>query len=172
MRKIINIFAKSGFPIVDEADTVLNVLHEVSFSGGRSLPPHPYELELLSQVYQHLYENPAIKALAHLESDPQAEAAAPQLTEKLYRDQLQLPLAESLINSLREIKLSSPQLAAKVQTFARNLSADDRTHLLHYLCRDKRHLESAERYYQSLDPEIRIWWLSWANSSLICCPIP
>ena len=40
----------AGYPLIDEADTVLNVLHEINFSGGHRLSPPIQEVELISEL--------------------------------------------------------------------------------------------------------------------------
>ncbi len=155
LQKILLTFKESGYPIIDEADTILNVLHEVSFSGGRRLPPKTHELELLSEIYSLVYEDPAIKALAHVESDPQAVKEAPVLTEPLYQDTIKAPLAKALVQRLGKMTFGSKPLTNKVHKFIDQLDEDSRNTLLHYLCRDAKHIDSAQAYYDGLDEEIQ-----------------
>ena len=155
MQEILNLFLQSGFPIIDEADTVLNVMHEVTFSGGKNLSANLYEIELLSVIYRLLYESAQFKSLARLESDSEANDAAPELTEQLFHEQVKRPLALVLIDSLSEITFTSRPLTDKVRAFARGLTEDDRRQILSYLCRHKDQIDHSQRYYQTLDEEIQ-----------------
>ncbi len=51
MMEIMNILRTAAKPIIDEADLVLNVLHEVNFSCGKEIHANPVDLELLHDLY-------------------------------------------------------------------------------------------------------------------------
>lgn len=160
MRKILVILSESGYPIIDEADSVLNVLHEVSFSGGNHLAPKTHELELISEIYGIIYTDAKIKELAHIDSDPQAAAQAPPFTEQLYFKKMQKPLATALIERLKTTSsFASPSLAEKMAAFFTNITDKDHTvdldNLMHYLCRDKDHIKEAQKFFDALDPQIQ-----------------
>lgn len=155
MQKILNLMTEHGYPIIDEADTVLNILHEVSFSGGDKVSPNTGEIELLSEIYGMLYENPKLKSLARLESDPNADEQASVLTEQLYIRELQKPLANAVIDRLGVMTFESKTLTEKLHHYVKNLDKTSRKNLLHYLCRDKEHIDSTQQYFNSLDKEIQ-----------------
>lgn len=155
MQKILNLLKDSGHPIIDEADTVLNVLHEVSFSGGKRLSPETSEIELLSELYSLIYTDPLFKKLARLESDPAENSMAPVLTSELYFNAMQKPLAEACIVRLGKMAFESKALTDKMQALIANLNKADRMHLLHYLCRDKDHIETAQKFFDSLDEDVQ-----------------
>nr|NGX43070.1 hypothetical protein [Chlamydiota bacterium] len=155
MQKILSLISESGYPIIDEADTVLNILHEVSFSGGNNISPKMHELELLAGIFGLLYEDPKLRALARLESDPNPNEEAPVLTEQLYTKKLQVPLANALVDRLGQMTFESKSLTEKLQQFIGKLNKKTRAHLLHYLCRDKDHIKSAQQFFDSLDEEVQ-----------------
>ena len=78
MQEIIGLLNKCGNPLIDEANTVLNVLHEISFSLGNKSNPKGHEIRLIGEIYHLLYTDPKLKAIAQLESNP------PTLKHRLY----------------------------------------------------------------------------------------
>lgn len=157
MQKIIKILGKSGYPIIDEADTVLNVLHEVCFSVGNRQSPRQYQMEVLSEIYGLLYEDPALRQLGRLESDPAPLAGAAVLTEMLYYQKLQRPLAAKFIERLGQMSFESKDLTNKVKAFVNELTInpEHKIHLAHYLTRDKSHLRSAQAFFDTLDEDVQ-----------------
>jgi len=155
MQNIINTLRQSGYPIIDEADTVLKVLHEISFSIGKHQSPKLHEISLLSEIYSLVYEDPKIKLLAKLESDPAPNPTAVELTTLHYHEKVKLPLASALIERLEYIVFDSVPLTEKMHAYIQKLDQTSRSHLMHYLCRDKDHLETSQHYYDSLDAEIQ-----------------
>lgn len=156
MSKILNLLRSSGYPIIDEADTVLNILHEVCFSFGDRLAPKQQELELLSVIYDELYKNPKLKNIARLESDPTPNPKAPILTEELYFKELQGPLTQAILTRFKSMKFdSNDQLTKKINTFAEKLNPKDGILLTDYLCRNKNNLPAAQAYFNSLDKDIQ-----------------
>jgi len=108
MLEIITLLQKAGYPLIDEADTILNVLHEVSFSMGEKTPSKQEEIHLIGTIYQLLYSDPELKKIARLESDPypfekdpDTRIPVPPLSESVY-EILKYPLASALIRKLIE----------------------------------------------------------------------
>ena len=133
---IISLLQKAGNPLIDEADTVLNVQHEVSFSLGQKVPPEKEEIQLIGTLYEILYSDPGLKHIARLESDPQPDMSAdvPPLSETLYHNCLKEPLAKALIAKLIEQK---------------NLPDDiDQKEVLAYLCRDESKAEELAAFFK------------------------
>lgn len=156
MQKVLKLLSESGYPIIDEADTVLNILHEVSFSGGELVAPKPHELEFLSGLFGLVYESPVIKEIARIESYPHPNLKAPPLTEQSYQEKLIVPMAKAVVDLLGKFTFESNRaLTDKMQAYVAKLDEASRQHLLHYLCREKGHSASAQRYFDSLDPEIQ-----------------
>ena len=156
IQKILKILSESGYPIIDEADTVLNILHEVSFSGGELVSPKPHELEFLSGLFNLLYESPMIKELARLESDPNPNLKSPALTEQIYQEKMLVPVAKAVVDLLGSFIFESNRaLTEKVKSYIAHLNDPARNHLLHYLCRDKDHVATAQQYFDSLDEDIQ-----------------
>ena len=140
---------------MDEADTALNVLHEVNFSSGKPQSPPLQEMELLSEIYSLIYEDPAIRQLARIESDPDTDKTASVLTEQIYFEKMQRPLAEALIQRLGKMTFESKSLEDKMHAYVASLTETNHALLLQYLCRDKEHIKEAQGYYNSLDSEIK-----------------
>ena len=98
LQKVLKTLSQSGYPLIDEADTVLNVLHEVNFSVGKRQSPKTHEIELLSELYNIVYENDTIKMLAQVESDPTSYKKAPILTEAHYFQNVQKVWPQQWLN--------------------------------------------------------------------------
>lgn len=155
MQKILTTLRRHGYPVIDEADTVLNVLHEVCFSCGKTLAPKAHELELLSEIYSLCYEEGSLRKIARIESDVNGIEDAQALTEPLYYKEMQRPLAEALIGRLGKKVFSNAALTEKIQLFFQKLSKKDLDLLMHYLCRDKAHIHAAQQYFDSLDSDVQ-----------------
>ncbi len=155
MGRILKMLHEAGYPLIDEADTIFNVLHEVNFTGGRQLSPVVHELELISEIYSLIYEHPEIKKIARIESDPRSHKSLPLLTESLYYEKIQHPLAEAFIQRLDSISFQSESLTQKVSAFKAGLDHKHRNILLDYLCRNKEHLKQAQEYFDSLDEDLQ-----------------
>lgn len=134
MRDILNMLAPSH-PLIDEVDTVLNVLHEVSFSTGAEVKPRDNEIQLIAEIYHILYTDPTISKLVHIESNPNANNAEEELSEKNYHKKVKPLLAEKLLE---------------------NFNANDKALALNYLLRgdvSKQDQASAQAYYHMQGPE-------------------
>ena len=146
MREILSPPRKAGYPIIDEADTLLNILHETSFSLGDVRSPEKDDVRLVSELYSILYENPYIKKLGKVDSDPNPNEEAPVLTEKVYFEQLQRPLAEVFLDRLEFIDFDSVKLTKTVRSFIHSLDANGKKLIIDYLCRNKENLKDAQAY--------------------------
>lgn len=147
MKEAINLLRKQGVPILDEVDTILNVMLELNFSMGTYVSPDPAEINVVNQIYSILYGDPNIKALGYLESDPNPAIGAPPLSEKVYHDVVKEKLALKFLQSL------STSSEEKVKEF---MKGANESLLLHYLCRSPSHVQEAQAYYNAIkDPEIK-----------------
>ncbi len=140
MQEIIGLLSAFGTPLIDEADTVLNLLRQVSFSLGEKLSPSKEEQRVVNVLYTTLYTDPSLRSKVNLESD---NPEAPPFTEKLYHDTLKKPLAEALINKLKE-ENTLPELQAYLT------SLKDPSSLITYLCRDTKEPSELENFYKGL----------------------
>ncbi|MCX6991323.1 MAG: DUF3638 domain-containing protein [Chlamydiae bacterium] len=138
--EILTLLKKTGNPLIDEVDTILNVRHEVSFSLGEKVDPNPEEIHLIGILYQILYSDPKLKEIARLESDPHPNPTAPPLSEELYHEKLKRPLAIALANKLIE---------------QGKLREVDRVIILAYLCHDESQAVLAQIFFQSQSPEVK-----------------
>lgn len=155
MQTILNVLKEKGYPIIDEADTVLNVLKEVSFSGGKNVAPESYEIDLLSELYSLILEDPQIKSIAKVESDPSPDLSAPVITEESYFGSMQSSLIDAIIGRLTILQFDTNELTNKIQTFAKELSPENRQQLVYFLKRDPEKKSSAQMYFNSLEPDIQ-----------------
>ncbi|NGX41816.1 MAG: hypothetical protein K940chlam7_00090 [Chlamydiae bacterium] len=149
MQEIMSLLSKSGYPIIDEADTVLNVLHEVCFSTGKKISPDSNDIAVISQIYKVLFTDPEIRALARIECDPRPIKESDVLTTKLYHDKMKRVLASKLIDSLKEATFESNTLTEKVQRFFNNF--EERSEAIDYLC----HIPSGQKFFDQQEPEIQ-----------------
>lgn len=155
MQKIITLFINNGYPIIDEVDSILSVLHEVCFSVGKRLNPKKEEIETIAAIYELIYENEDIKQLAALDSSPEQNQDAPPITDTLYHAKVKPALANAFIDKLQHLTFSSKTVTEKVQEYSKNLNERNRTLLFQYITRDKDHIAAAQRYYDQLDPDIK-----------------
>jgi hypothetical protein len=153
MEEIVGLFHTCGSPLIDEADTVLNVLHEVSFSLGNKASPNITDIRLISKFYRLLLENPHLRSLAKLESDPNPDENAPPLTEEIYYQSLQRPLAEAFLAVLKEKGLQDTNLDQELQIFFSQ--AKDKELLLDYLCRNESEINATQTFFNALPPKIK-----------------
>ena len=147
MIDIISLLQAAGNPLIDEADTVLNVLHEVSFSLGEKVPPKAEEIELIGTLYELLYSEPMLKNIARLESDPHpleinpiTAEPIPPLSEGLYHEKLKRPLARALIVEL---------------VLQKKLAHGDEVEALAYLCRDETKAFESEGFFKRQCPQVQ-----------------
>jgi hypothetical protein len=144
--------------IIDEADTVLNVLRKVCFSIGQKRPPEAHEARCISEILTLVYENPELKALGRPESDPDALNDAPALTEDVYHSNIKKPLAEAFIERLEGMDLKSHEYTKAIEELVPALkNKSNRQALLDYLCRDqdadKR--TAAQKFYNAQSAEAK-----------------
>ncbi|MBA3238118.1 MAG: DUF3638 domain-containing protein [Parachlamydiaceae bacterium] len=161
MREILGLLGTSGHPLVDEADTIYNVLHELSFSLGDKLSVNSRDVKVISEIYSILYSDPRIKAAARIDFDPEPNRESPVLTEELYnRDSdIKTILAEQFIENLKMLIFDSDELIQETQRFFINLgldaSAEQREASIHYLCRDPEYIKEAQLFYEQQSNEIQ-----------------
>ena len=60
-----------------------------------------------------------------------------------------------MVERLGTMTFESASLTQKIHRFIRELDDAKHIHLLHYLLRDKEHLEEAQKFYDSLDEEVQ-----------------
>ncbi|MEI8365202.1 MAG: DUF3638 domain-containing protein [Parachlamydiaceae bacterium] len=151
--EILQIFKSQGLPLIDEADTVLNILHEVSFSTGGKEPPDSRHIATIGLFYDILYTDPYFKDLVSLESDPTPKGKE-GLTESSYQEQIQKPLAKAFIEKLKESSIGS-NTDKILKNYFRSLSENDQTLLIDYLCRNSENATITQDYFNTLDDKIR-----------------
>ena len=155
MQEIIGLLSTCGYPLIDEADTVLNVLHEVSFSLGAKHSPKKSEQQLIAELYDLLYLDPGLKAIAKLESDWSPNPHAPPLTKEIYHQSLKRPLAEALLERLKIVSLHEAQLDDELREFLARLNHHEKVLLILYLCRDKDHVQETQEFFNTLPTPLK-----------------
>ena len=155
MDQILGLLSESGYPIMDEVDTLLNILHEVSFSIGKPVSVDKNESKTISVLYEILYSDMQIKSLARLESDSNPDPQAPPITKELYHTRIKNALADAFIERIGQIKWPSPVLRNKCPKFVSSLSDQDKILLKQYLTHDELHVAEAQAFYNNLDPDIQ-----------------
>lgn len=155
MSKIVFKLAGIGYPIVDEADTVMNVLHEVCFSLGIKLPLVMHEAQTVAILYELLYTDPQIKALARLDSDMHPDLTAPAFTEELYHQNIKLPLAKKFLTRVASETFESPSITQNVQNFVNALNDDTNNLIIWYLTHDPAHIKEAQAFFNQQNDDVK-----------------
>ncbi|MEI8366613.1 MAG: DUF3638 domain-containing protein, partial [Parachlamydiaceae bacterium] len=157
MADILRIFKSQGLPLIDEADTVLNILHEVSFSNGEKEPPKTCHIQTVGLFYEILYTDTKFKSLISLESDPNRDDKVQSgLTAASYRENIQKTLAEAFIEKLRTASIDiETDLALKPYLENLKQGSIGEQQLLQFLCRDADHANDAQKYFDGLPPQIQ-----------------
>lgn len=155
MQKILNSFDVNA--VIDEADSVLSVLRKICFSMGLRTSPPTFESATIAKILNLLYQNPTLKALARLESDPQPDPAAPVLTEADYDARLKRPLAEAIVKIFAgNLDVNSPTHTKALADFSTTLSNPvNREKLVYYICRDQEHRSEGQAFYDAQNKEVR-----------------
>ena len=142
MKQIITIFQTKGLALFDEADTAFNILHEVSFSVGKKVPPKTCHIQTIGLLYEILY------------TDPNFTRGKDEFTEEVYHKNIKGPLAKAFLEKLKSYSID-PETDKILKEYLENLSTVNKEHLLHYLCPDSTHVDAAQSYYNTLDPNLR-----------------
>ncbi|PJD95658.1 MAG: hypothetical protein CK425_08120 [Parachlamydia sp.] len=146
---------EKAFPLIDEADSILNVLHEVCFSLGTKKSLVPSEVQTISLLFNLLYTDPEIKVLAQLDSDPHAIKNAPVFTEELYHEKIKQKLAEKFLARLGSEQFESVAIMSSVQSFINGLNPEHKKLTIGYLCHDIVHLEGAQAFFHQQSDEVK-----------------
>ena len=155
MQEILSLLHSSGHPLIDEADTVLNVLHEVCFTSGTKASANPNEVKLIATIFDLIYGDPELQAAARLDSDPKPLPNAPVYTENLYHDSVKALLAKKLLQSFSTITFDSSKLTGQIQDFYKKLTQDEQTLVINYFLRDKKTLAAAQAFYDKQDDSVK-----------------
>jgi hypothetical protein len=154
LRQILNRIKYNGKPLIDEADTVLDVMRALCFSMGIVHAPDPVHTHVISEVLKTLFTDKRLKALARIESDPEPNMEAPALTETLY-EALKKPLAEAFVARLPTIIFESIPTNDAIARFVRQLDIRKKELLIRYLSHDKTDLEETQAFYDRQDPLVK-----------------
>lgn len=120
--QILQLLSTSGLPIVDEADSIMRIMHEVSFNLGERIQPNQHEIEFIRTIYQLIHEHPALKQ--------QADQA---LTSQHYEERWKPVILREMIRSFQTAKTGFCTLDQNEARCLNQLSEKD---LTDYLCRN------------------------------------
>lgn len=153
--KILLKLAETGHPLIDEADTILNVLHEVCFSLGVKQNVARYEAQTIAMLYEILYTNPQIKALGRLDSDMNPNPQAPPLTEELYHQTIKVLLAKKFL-ARAQIEIFEPQsVTENIQNFVQKLNQDETNLMIAYLTHDPARVKEAQSFFDKQNDDVK-----------------
>lgn len=155
MGEILTLLSSEGVPLLDEADTLLSILHEVSFSLGEKTILNGTQVEVIGMIYRELYFNPDIVKLANIETGLVETEGAPALTEEIYHSEIKQKLATAFLEALKDFSSLDLALQDKVRKRFNNLDEEDKKSILSYLTRDKNEYKKGEEAYLREDKEIR-----------------
>jgi hypothetical protein len=153
LNKIVNIIATDANPLIDEADTVLDVLHEVSFSTGKIRNPEKDEITLISYIYDIIYEDKNIKSIAKIDSDPDSKKEGATLTDNLYRSQIQQLVVQNLFTKLSQAEFKKREKTETVQNFFKKLTEDDKRKVEGFLCQQPGH--EIQKFYNQQNDDVK-----------------
>jgi len=152
MQEILALMAKRGSPILDEVDTLLNVLFEVSFSTGNRANPNHNELVLIGEIFDIIYNDDEIKRLMNVESDPQPHVDAPVMSEELFgkcRQQIAKKLIARMTTLTLETDVDTKALHSCLTTAAHQ------SNLLAFLCRDIQEIDKVQHFFDEQEPIVQ-----------------
>lgn len=152
MQEILNCFENSK-TVIDEADSVLNVLRKVCFSLGNRFSPVGFEVTLISKIYQLLYSTAFLKKIARLESDPDGDMNAPMLTEMIYQSELKDALAEEFLKKLSDFELGSEKHDKVLKEFSASLEANKE--VIHCFLTRHQYRDETQKFFNEQCYEIR-----------------
>jgi len=144
-----------AFPLIDEADSILNVLHEVCFSLGTKKALIPSEVQTIFMLFNLLYTDQELKALAQLDSDPHTIENAPVFTEELYHENIKPKLAAKFLARLETELFESASVTDSVQNFVKGLNPQHKKLVISYLCHDATMLNEAQAFFNQQSDEIK-----------------
>ncbi len=154
LQKILRLMKQSGHPLVDEIDSVLDVMMRLIYSFGNKQPANMADIELIAHLYTLLLTDPDLKKLGRVECDLSADPKAEVLTEETFDLKVPRPMAQAFLNHLKTARFTSQALTQKVQAFA---STADQALVVAYLSRQgtKGELANAQKLFDAQELDIR-----------------
>lgn len=156
LREIISLLTLKGKPLIDEADSILNVIKELMFQQGSIKGVDSDEIHLICAIYQTFYTHPTAKSAFKLESDPFADPRAPSLTPSLFREH-SAHMAKLIFQKIVQQEWSTPEKTQEIQAFFRRLIDEARSmdDALSYVCRLEDSAERGQNFYNRQSATIR-----------------
>lgn len=159
MIKILKEFSSKGLPLLDEADLLLNILHEVSFASGQKKEMDSLEGAVIFQIYHLLLQDKDLKVKMKLDcqkiEEDQKEDIRSVFTPELFETSLKIPLMKAFLESLKTFSYKDKLIETKVRHFFNNMDEKTRQNIEHYLLRTETKIAESQKTYLSLDIDIR-----------------
>ncbi len=135
--EIVHLLSTHGLPIVDEADSILRIMHETSFNLGGRVAPNRHEIEFVGAIYNEVLA---------LQND------TPVLTEEIYAERWKMSLQQSIMKMFQGATKGMFGLTASEANTLQNLPQDL---LWSYLCRDAQRKEELDKWFIAI-PEKKV----------------
>lgn len=143
LSRILQCLAKQGYPIIDEADSLLSILHEVSFSLGDIYSPMSHEVLFLRTIYQMLVEFPEM----NLGAKPVENTNGSALTEDYYHAQYKKIFGEKIVAMFRGATKETFELDAEEANYLATLPEE---FLNDFLFRSGKNQKEAQEFYDAI----------------------
>jgi hypothetical protein len=135
--EIVQLLSTQGYPIVDEADSIMRIMHETSFNLGERITPNLHEIEFVRTIYQMILE---------------LQKQTPVLTQEVYEEKWKPYLQQQIMLLFRSAREGSFGLNASEAACLRNLPYDD---LRDYLCRKTERKTELDKWFAAI-PEKKV----------------
>ena len=161
LREILKMLKETSHPLIDEIDSVLDVMLRLVFSFGKKQPPRTEDCELVAHLFTVLLNRPELKKQGRAECDVKSDVSAPVLTEALYDRSVRAPLATAMLDHLKTARFSSQGLTDKSQRFfqalAENGAENDKRLAEIYLTQrgNQAELLQAQAFYDRQEKDIQ-----------------
>lgn len=140
---ILRLLGDKGNPIFDEADTLLNILHEVCFSLGRVSPPEQTEVEFISHLYRIILDHSPFK----LDCETSTDAEKGPLTEESYQREWKPRLLEQVITFFKNVRAGEMELSEEEAACLRGLPD---SFLRNYLTREEEKIAATQQAFDAI----------------------
>lgn len=157
LREILTMLRTTSLPLIDEIDSVLDVMLRLVYSFGKKQPPRTEDIELTAHLITLLLTKPELKKLGKVECDLNPDPSAPVMTVELFDTKVRTPFAQVIMESLKTAKFSSTTLTEKVQRFFKGFTAQEKVWAETYLTRrgDAQAFRDAQAFYDAQERDIQ-----------------
>lgn len=146
--EILQLLSSSGHPIVDEADSIMRIMHEVSFNLGDRITPNQHEIEFIRAVYETIIQHPDLKLKKGARGNENDEV----LTADHYEEKWKPVLMNEIFRLFRGAKEGSFGLDRREADCLAGLSQID---LRNYLNRNTERSAQLDQWFSAI-PEKKV----------------